>query len=99
MKIELQLKEGAVAQAVQLTDAACAETLEWKQKVEGNIPSTVFQVLVVVLALIPLSLFVWSRLGERSGQHHHGLWCAADGLRDQGAHRPTKCCEDGLRRT
>jgi hypothetical protein len=73
MKTELQLKEGAVAQAVQLTDVAYAETLEWKQKVEGNVPSTVFQVLVVVLALILLSLFVWSRLGERSGRRHHDL--------------------------
>jgi hypothetical protein len=42
MKTEFQLKEGTVAQAVQLAEAACAETLQWKQKVEGNVPSTVF---------------------------------------------------------
>lgn len=41
MKTELQLNEGAVAQAVQLAEAAWAETLQWKQKAEGNVPSTV----------------------------------------------------------
>jgi deoxyribodipyrimidine photolyase len=41
MKIELQLKEGAMAQAVQSAVAAYAETLQWKQKVEGNVPLTV----------------------------------------------------------
>jgi hypothetical protein len=42
MKTELQLKEGTVAQAVKMVEVACAETLQWKQKVEGNVPSTVF---------------------------------------------------------
>jgi hypothetical protein len=42
MKMELQLKEGAMAQAVQSAEAAYAETLQWKQKVEGNVPLIVF---------------------------------------------------------
>jgi hypothetical protein len=41
MKTELQLREGAVVQAIQTVEAACAETLQWKQKVESNTPSTV----------------------------------------------------------
>jgi hypothetical protein len=48
MKTELQLKEGAMAQAVQSAEAAYAETLQWKQKVEGNVPSIVFRVSVTV---------------------------------------------------
>jgi hypothetical protein len=54
MRIELQLKEGAMAQAVQSAKADCAETLQWKQKAEGNVPLTVFRVLTAVLAFIPL---------------------------------------------
>jgi hypothetical protein len=42
MKTKLQLKEGAMAQAIQTARAAYAETLQWKQKVEGNVASTVF---------------------------------------------------------
>jgi hypothetical protein len=42
MKTELQLKGDAVAQAIQSAEAACAETLQWKQKAEGNVPLTVF---------------------------------------------------------
>jgi hypothetical protein len=48
MKTELQLKEGAMAQAIQSAEVAYAETLQWKQKVEGNVPSIVFRVLVAV---------------------------------------------------
>jgi hypothetical protein len=48
MKTELQLKEGAMAQAIQSDKAAYAETLQWKQNVEGTGPSMVFRVLVVV---------------------------------------------------
>jgi hypothetical protein len=73
MRTELQLKEGAVAQAIQSAEAAYAETLQWKQKAEGNVPSTVFQFSTTVLALIRLFPLVWSRLGEESGQRHHGL--------------------------
>jgi hypothetical protein len=40
MKTKLELKEGAVAQAIQMAEAARAEILQWKQKVEGNVPST-----------------------------------------------------------
>jgi hypothetical protein len=40
MKMELELKAGAVAQAVQMTEAAHAEILQWKHKVEGDILST-----------------------------------------------------------
>jgi hypothetical protein len=42
IKMELQLKDGVMAQAIQLAEAACAETLQWKQKVGGNVSSTVF---------------------------------------------------------
>jgi hypothetical protein len=42
MKTELQLKEGVMAQAIQSAEAACAKTLQWKQKVKGNVPSTIF---------------------------------------------------------
>jgi hypothetical protein len=41
MKTELQLKEATVAQAAQSVEAAYAKTLQWKQKVEGIVPSTV----------------------------------------------------------
>jgi hypothetical protein len=58
MKMELQLKEGAVAQAVQSAKAACAETLQWKQKVEGNIPSSVFLCFGHYFSAYPLVLFV-----------------------------------------
>jgi hypothetical protein len=99
MRTELQLNEGAVAQAVQLAEAAWVETLQWKQKAEGNVPSTVLRVLTAVLALIPLFSLVWSRLGDKTGQCHHGLCCAADGLgcQYQGACHHTKCREGGLR--
>jgi uncharacterized protein (DUF3084 family) len=40
MKTELELKAGAVAQAVQMAGAAHAEILQWKHKVEGDILST-----------------------------------------------------------
>jgi hypothetical protein len=40
MKMELELKADAVAQAVQMAEAARAEILQWKQKVEGDILST-----------------------------------------------------------
>jgi hypothetical protein len=73
MKTELQLKEGAMAQVVQSAVAACAETLQWKQKVEGNIPLTVFLSFGHCFSAYPLVLFVWSRLGERFGRRHHGL--------------------------
>jgi hypothetical protein len=37
MKTELELKVGAVAQAIQMAEAARAKILQWKHKVEGNI--------------------------------------------------------------
>jgi chromosome segregation ATPase len=80
MKTELQLNEGAVAQAVQSVEAAWAETLQWKQKAEGNVLSTVLRVLAAVLALIPLFSLVQSRLGDGSGQRHHDLCCTVDSL-------------------
>jgi hypothetical protein len=40
MKTELELKAGAVAQAVQIAKAARAEILQWKHKAEGDILST-----------------------------------------------------------
>jgi hypothetical protein len=67
MKTELQLKEGAAAQGIQMVKAACAETLQWKQKVEGNVPSTIFPSFGHCFSAYPLSLFVWSRIEERSG--------------------------------
>jgi uncharacterized coiled-coil DUF342 family protein len=39
MKTELELKAGAMAQAVQMTEAARAEILQWKHKAEGDILS------------------------------------------------------------
>jgi uncharacterized protein (DUF3084 family) len=39
MKTELELKAGAVAQAVQMTEVARVEILQWKHKVEGDILS------------------------------------------------------------
>jgi hypothetical protein len=101
MQMELQLQEGTGAQAVQSVEAAYAETLQWKQKVEGNVPSTVLRVLTVVLALIPLFPLVWSRLGGGSGQCHHDLCCATDNLRcrDPRACHPAKCLKGSLRRS
>jgi cell division septum initiation protein DivIVA len=40
MKTELELKAGTVAQAVQMAEAARAEILQQKNKVEGDILST-----------------------------------------------------------
>jgi predicted nucleic acid-binding Zn-ribbon protein len=40
MKMKLELKAGAVAQAVQMAEAVRAEILQWKHKVEGDILST-----------------------------------------------------------
>jgi hypothetical protein len=67
MKMELQLKEGVVTQGIQMVEAAYAETLQWKQKVEGNVPSTLFPSFGRCFSAYPLSLFVWSRIEERSG--------------------------------
>jgi hypothetical protein len=40
MKTKVELKVGAVAQAIQMTEAAHAEILQWKRKAEGDILST-----------------------------------------------------------
>jgi hypothetical protein len=40
MKTELELKAGAVAQAVQMAKVARAKILQWKHKAEGDILST-----------------------------------------------------------
>jgi hypothetical protein len=43
MKTELELKAGAMAQAIQIAEAARVEILQWKHKVEGDILSTLSQ--------------------------------------------------------
>jgi hypothetical protein len=40
MKMDLELKASAVAQAIQMIEAARVEILQWKHKAEGDILST-----------------------------------------------------------
>jgi hypothetical protein len=59
MKTELELKAGAVAQAVQMTEAARAKILQWRHKAEGDIISLYPQGLITVSStclLIPFCL-------------------------------------------
>jgi uncharacterized coiled-coil DUF342 family protein len=59
MKTELEMKAGAVAQAVQMTEAARAEILQWRHKAEGDILSLYPQGLITVSStclLIPFCL-------------------------------------------